>query len=46
MPDGFKVVCYKVWYFEDADDAEKVSTARDILNECKDEVRGKIFSRQ
>ncbi|KAL5267604.1 hypothetical protein ACHWQZ_G004597 [Mnemiopsis leidyi] len=40
MPDGFKVVCYKVWYFEDsADDAEKVSTAREILNECKDEVR-------
>ncbi|XP_063684918.1 atrial natriuretic peptide receptor 2-like isoform X8 [Bolinopsis microptera] len=40
MPDGFKVVCYKVWYFDDTADAtEKEATAKDILKECKDEVR-------
>ena len=40
MPDGFKVVCYKVWYFDDEDNDEKISTARDIRQECSDEVRG------
>ena len=44
MPDGFKVVCYKVWYFEDtADASEKEATAKEILKECKDEVRGRII---
>ena len=44
MPDGFKVVCYKVWYFEDsADSSEKESAVREILQECKDEVRGNVY---
>ena len=35
-----QVKCYKVWYFDDDDKDEKIATAKDIRDECKDEVRG------